>query len=77
MQSNEVFNYFAKNKYLLDLIENDTVKGDYFEEAVKYGFKNNISLPRKIDSSIVLNEIATMREIDTDEFNYDYLEKKK
>ena len=76
MQSNEVFNYFAKNKYLLDLIENDTVKGDYFEEAVKYGFKNNISLPRKIDSSIVLNEIATMREIDTDEFNYDYLEKK-
>ena len=76
LQSNEVFNYFAKNKYLLDLIENDTVKGDYFEEAVKYGFKNNISLPRKIDSSIVLNEIATMREIDTDEFNYDYLEKK-
>ena len=38
----EVNNYFEKEKYLKKLIENDTVKGNYFEEAVKFGLKKPI-----------------------------------
>ena len=38
----EVFNYFKDEKYLKILIENETVKGNYFEEAVKFGLKEDI-----------------------------------
>ena len=68
----EVFNYFKDEKYLKKLIENETVKGNYFEEAVKFGLKENIELPikLKIDNSIEVKEIGKMEEIDKNSFDY-------
>ena len=46
--------------YLKSSIENETVKGDYFESSVKKGLKNNIKLPAVIENEIILEEISTM-----------------
>ena len=74
----EIYNYFKKEKYKKDLIENDVVKGYYFEDAVILGLKNSLKLPKaKIDYSIVLKEIATMNEICLNELDMNYLEKDK
>ena len=43
----EVNNYFKKEKYLEELIENEYVREIYFKEAVIYGLKNYINyLPK-------------------------------
>ena len=73
----EVNDYFIKEKYLKSFIENDSVKGDYFEFAVKEGIKNNyIILPDKINYSIMLEDICTMKIIE-DNKEEDYLEEEK
>ena len=73
----EVNDYFIKEKYLKSFIENDSVKGDYFEIAVKEGIKNNyIILPAKINYSIILEEIVTM-EVVEDNKEEDFLEEEK
>ena len=56
----EVDNYFKQKKYAHLTIENDSVKGDYFEYSVKFGLKNNIILPAEINDEVVLEEIITM-----------------
>jgi hypothetical protein len=56
----EIDSFFAEKKYLKTSIENDKVKGDYFESSVKIGLKNNIKLPAEINSEVVLEEIVTM-----------------
>lgn len=70
----EVDNYFKNEKYLKILVENDTVKGNYFEEAVKFGLKNYINLEAKIDNTIEVKEIAKMDEIDKNTFDWYFLE---
>ena len=70
----EVNDYFKNSKYLKKLIENETIKGNYFEEAVKIGLRENIELPLKIDESIEIKEIATMEEINMNDFDYNFLE---
>ena len=72
--NDEVLNYFKNKIYLRKLVESETVKGNYFEEAVKIGLQSYINLPKKIDRSIEVNEIATMKEIDKNDFDYNYLE---
>ena len=72
---NEVEDYFKNEKYLKNIIENDLVKGDYFEEAVKIGLKNKNFLPQKWEYSVMLEEIASMEKVDKDELDLDYLEK--
>ena len=67
-------NYFKNNKYLKKLIENESVKGNYFEEAAKIGLRKYINLPYKIDQSIEIKEIATMEEININDFDYNFLE---
>ena len=72
--SEEVDNYFKTKKYLKLTIENETIKGNYFEEAVKIGLKNKIKLPAEIDNTIEVKEIATMNEINKNSLDYFYLE---
>ena len=68
----EVFNYFKDEKYLKKLIENEKVKRNYFEEAVKFGLKENIELPikLKIYSSIEVKEIGKIEEINKNSIDY-------
>ena len=73
--ANEVKDYFQKQKYLKNLIENDSVKGDYFEEAVKIGLKKKNFLPENCEYTVILEEIASMEKVDKDELDLDYLEK--
>jgi len=56
------FNYFKNNLYRKNTIENDSVKGCYFEEAVKYGLQK-LNLPCKFDKIITLREITQMNEL--------------
>ena len=72
--SEEVDNYFKNEKYAKLLIESETIKGNYFEEAVKIGLKNNINLPEQIDNTIEVKEIATLEEINKNSLDYYYLE---
>ena len=72
--SEEVDNYFKNEKYAKLLIENETIKGNYFEEAVKIGLKNSIKLPEQIDNTIEVKEIATLEEINKNSLDYYYLE---
>ena len=64
LQFNEdiCLNYFKKHLYRNNTIENDSVKGCYFEEAVKFGLQR-LELPCKIDKIITLREISEMEEI--------------
>ena len=68
----EIFNYFKNRKYLRKLITNKTIKGDYFEEAVKKGL--NIILPNKYDHILEVEEIISMKKIEGNSLDYDYLE---
>ena len=72
--SEEVDDYFKNEKYLKLTIEDETIKGNYFEEAAKIGLKKHIILPKEIDSTIEVEEIATMREINKNSLDYSYLE---
>ena len=72
LYENEIFNYFKNKKYLRKLITNKTVKGDYFEEAVKKGL--NIILPNKYDYILEVEEIISMKKIEGNSLDYDYLE---
>ena len=56
----EVNNYFKDKKYINSSIENDSVKGDYFEYAVKYGLQKYIKYPNEINEEVLLKEIITM-----------------
>jgi hypothetical protein len=60
LDSEAVDSYFKERKYLKSSIENETVKGDYFESSVKKGLKNNIELPAIIKNEVILEEISTM-----------------
>jgi hypothetical protein len=60
LKIDEIDNFFKNEKYLKSLIENDTIKGDYFEASVKLGLKNNFDLSINIDKEITLKEIVTM-----------------
>ena len=72
--SEEVDDYFKNEKYLKLTIEDETIKGNYFEEAAKIGLKKHIILPKEIDSTIEVEEIAKMREINKNSLDYSYLE---
>ena len=72
LYENEVFNYFKQKKYFRKLITSDTVKGDYFEEAVNYGLYN--FLPNKSDYALEVKEIITMEKIGRNSLDSDYLE---
>ena len=73
LDSEAVDNYFKEKKYLKSSIENETVKGDYFESSVKKGLKNNIKLPAVIENEIILEEISTMitKEENSDDDTYE------
>ena len=70
----EIDSYFKNEMYLKRLVENDTVKGNYFEEAAIDGLKHHIILPSKIDNSIEVKEIAKMEEINKNSYDYYYME---
>ena len=53
------YNYFNNSLYRKNIIENESVKGRYFELAVKYGFQKIF----KYNNIITLWEIAEMKEI--------------
>ena len=55
-------NYFSNNLYKNNTIENESVKGCYFEESVKYGLQK-LKLPSKYEKIITLREITEMEEI--------------
>ena len=67
LKKEECDEYFKKEKYKKDIIENNYVKGDYFEASVKFGLKK-LKLPgiNKIyphPQTIILNEIVSMDKI--------------
>ena len=66
----EVNDYFEKEKYLEKLIENLTVRQNYFEEAVKFGLKNYIKLPLQIDYIIEVKDITNLEEINKKSIDY-------
>ena len=72
--SEEVDDYFKNEKYLNLTIENEAINNNYFEEAVKIGLKNHIILPAAIDSTIEVEEIASMREINKNSLDYSFHE---
>ena len=55
----ECDDYFKNEEYKYNTIESESVKGYYFEEAVKFGLKKII----KYDKIITLNEIVSMEKI--------------
>ena len=63
IKDEEVNNYFKDEKYLKNSIVNESVKGDYFELAVKLGLNHNIKLPQKIDGTVILKEIIKMESV--------------
>ena len=60
LESEAIDSYFKEKKYLKSSIENEMVKGDYFESSVKQGLKNNIKLPEVIENEVILEEISSM-----------------
>ena len=72
--SEEVDDYFKNEKYLELTIENEAINSNYFEEAVKIGLKNHIILPAAIDSTIEVEEIASMRETNKNSLDYSFHE---
>ena len=59
LTEDECNNYFQKEKYKFNTIENDSVKGDYFEGAAKFGLQKIIKNAEKFK----VNEIVTMEKI--------------
>ena len=66
----EVDKYFQEKKYLKLSIENESVKGDYFECSVKFGLKERIKLPAKIEKEYTVNEIITMDKLEKSNFEF-------
>ena len=64
-------NYFKYKTYRKNTIENDSVKGCYFEAAVKFGLQK-LKLPFNNYKIITLKEISTMDEIIDLNSYYDY-----
>jgi len=60
LESEAIDSYFKEKKYLKSSIENETVKGDYFESSVKKGLKKNIKFSKVIENEVILEEISTM-----------------
>ena len=54
--------YFRNKKYRKNTIEKDSIKGYYFEEAVKFGLQK-FNLPFKDYKIITLKDISKMDEI--------------
>ena len=63
LTEDECNNYFQKEKYKFNTIENDSVKGDYFEGAAKFGLQKIIKNSEKFK----VNEIVTMEKIINEE----------
>ena len=68
---NICYDYFKNHSYRKNTIENEAVKGCYFEASVKFGLEN-IKLPfenNELIKTITLNEISTMDKIiDSDSY---------
>ena len=64
----EVENYFRDKKYTNFSIENESVKGDYFECSVKFGLKQYIKLPNEIKEEYTVDEIISMNKLEKSNF---------
>ena len=73
----EVDKYFQEEKYLKLTIENESVKGDYFECSAKFGLKEHIKLPKKIEKEYTVTEIITMDKLEKSNFEFEDDEKEE
>ena len=70
----ECDDYFKKELYKLNPIESESVKGDYFEESVKFGLQE-LELPRKYEEIYTVDKIASMEQLILDKNYYNILSK--
>ena len=64
--------YFQNELYKFNPIESESVKGDYFEEAVKFGIQR-LQLPRKVMDVYTVDEIASMNQLIINKYMYNIL----